>query len=114
MADACGMHAVSTLNFAGCGAGNVSEVMPREAAVQPLAGDFEAYEHLGAIGLFLERNSLPQLLRDSLGGDTFLWTTGVLLFADTWLLSMCLPLKCACPTMAQLQLLTHVSRYGQL
>ena len=71
---------MSTLNFVCCGVGNVSEVMPRDAAEQPAAGNFEAYEHLGAIGLFLERNSLPPLLRESLGGDTFIWTAGVLLF----------------------------------
>ena len=53
--------------------------MNREPAVQlPALDDIDAYVGLGVIRLFLERRSLPPLLRDSLGGDTFIWTAGVL------------------------------------
>ena len=60
-------------------AGNVSEEMIGEAAVQlPALDDIDAYVQLGVIRLFLDRRSLPPLLRDSLGGDAFIWTAGVL------------------------------------
>ena len=38
----------------------------------------EELVHLGVLRIFTERNSLPALLRDSLGGDAFIWTAGEL------------------------------------
>ena len=50
----------------------ITEYIRADAAPELL----EELVHLGVLRIFTERNSLPVLLRDSLGGDAFLWTAG--------------------------------------
>ena len=36
----------------------------------------DVFERLGLLGIIIERNTLPELLRAGLGGHHFLWTAG--------------------------------------
>ena len=52
-------------------------------AAKVFPADDHSMEALGVGGIFLDRNSLPDLIRETVAGDAFLWTLGVI-FAHTW------------------------------